>query len=128
MTAQSEPKEKSYIQKHKEEKQALIASGKKDYEADAIIAKEYPGEVEELKAPFHALFDHLEYIIKLAGVDHVGIGGDFDGIPFTPKVLSDVTRYPMITKELVKRGYSKEDIDKILGGNFIRVFKANQEK
>ena len=121
-------KEKAYYQKHKAERQALIANGKKDFEANAIIAKEYPKEVEQLQAPFHLLFDHLAYIVKLAGIDHVGLGGDFDGINFTPKVLTDVTKYPLITKELVKRGYSKEDIDKILGGNFIRVFKANQEK
>lgn len=120
-------KEKSYYQKHKTERETLIANGKKDFEASAIIAKEYPQEVEELQAPFHLLFDHIAYIVKLAGIDHVGLGGDFDGINFTPKVLTDVTKHPLITKELVKRGYSKEDIDKILGGNFIRVFKANQE-
>ena len=102
-------------------------SGKKDFEADEIIAKEYPKEIEDMQAPFHLLFDHLAYIVKLAGIDHVGLGGDFDGISITPKVLSDVTKYPMITKELVKLGYSKKDIYKILGGNFIRVFKANQE-
>lgn len=120
-------KEAAYFKKHRAEKKELIASGKKDFEADAIIAKEYPGEFEELQAPFYLLFDHLDYIVKLAGVDHVGLGGDFDGIPFTPKVLTDVTKYPLITKELVKRGYSKKDIKKILGGNFVRVFKANQE-
>lgn len=120
-------KEVIYYKKHKEEKETLLASGKKDFEADDIIAKEYPEEIENMQAPFHFLFDHLAYIVKLAGIDHVGLGGDFDGIPFTPKVLTDVTKYPMITKELVKRGYSKKDIDKILGGNFIRVFKANQE-
>ena len=120
-------KEAAYFKKHKSEKKELLASGKKDFEADDIIAKKYPEEFKELQSPFHLLFDHLAYIVKLAGIDHVGLGGDFDGIPFTPKVLTDVTKYPLITKELVKRGYSKEDIDKILGGNFIRVFKANQQ-
>src|SRR6185312_16388076 len=119
-------KEAAYFKRHKDEKKALMDSGKKDFEADEIIAKKYPKEAEELQAPFHLLFDHLDYIVQLAGIDHVGLGGDFDGITFTPKVLTDVTKYPMITKELVKRGYTKEDIDKILGGNFIRVFKANQ--
>jgi membrane dipeptidase len=120
-------KQSAYYRKHREEKKSLMAAGKKDFEADDIIAKEYPQEIENMQAPFHLLFDHLEYIIKLAGIDHVGLGGDFDGINVTPKVLTDVTKYPMITKELVKRGYSKEDIDKIMGGNFIRVFKANQQ-
>jgi len=119
-------KQKDYYKKHREEKKDLIASGKKDFEADEIIAKEYPQEVEDMQAPFHLLFDHLAYIVKLAGIDHVGLGGDFDGISITPKVLTDVSKYPMITKELVKRGYSKKEIYKILGGNFIRVFKANQ--
>ncbi|MEO6845298.1 MAG: dipeptidase [Ginsengibacter sp.] len=119
-------KQNEYYKKHREEKKELIASGKKDFEADEIIAKEYPKEVENMQSPFHLLFDHLAYIVKLAGIDHVGLGGDFDGISITPKILTDVTKYPMITKELVKRGYSKKDIYKILGGNFIRVFKANQ--
>jgi membrane dipeptidase len=121
-------KEAVYYKKHRAEKKELIASGKKDFEADAIIAAEYPEEFSDMQAPFHLLFDHLDYIVKLAGIDHVGLGGDFDGIPFTPKVLTDVTKYPLITKELIKRGYSKKDIYKILGGNFIRVFKANQER
>jgi membrane dipeptidase len=121
-------KEAVYYKKHRAEKKELIASGKKDFEADAIIAQKYPEEFSDMQAPFHLLFDHLDYIVKLAGIDHVGLGGDFDGIPFTPKVLTDVTKYPLITKELVKRGYSKKDIYKILGGNFIRVFKANQER
>ena len=83
--------------------------------------------MEALQVPMKLLFDHMEYIIKLAGVDHVGLGGDYDGISVTPVGLEDVTTYPLITKELVKRGYSKEDIYKILGGNFIRVFEANQK-
>jgi membrane dipeptidase len=121
-----EAKLNAYYKKHHEEKKALIQSGKKDFEADQMIAKKYSKEFKEMQVPFSLLFDHMEYIIKLAGIDHVGLGGDFDGISITPKVLTDVTKYPRITKELVKRGYSKVEIDKILGGNFIRVFKANQ--
>jgi membrane dipeptidase len=120
-------KQKAYYQKHRAEKKELIASGKKDFEADDIIAKKYPQEIADMQAPFSLLFDHMEHIIKLVGVDYVGLGGDFDGISITPKVLTDVTKYPEITKELVKRGYSEKDIDKILGGNFIRVFEANQK-
>lgn len=96
-------------------------------QAEDFINTKYRKEAEDLKAPFHLLFDHMEHIIQLAGIDHVGLGGDFDGISVTPKVLTDVTKYPLITKELVKRGYSEEDIYKILGGNFIRVFKENQQ-
>jgi len=71
------------------------------------------------------LLDHLDYIVKLIGVDHVGLGSDFDGIASAPQQLDDVTDMPLITQELLKRGYSKKDIKKMLGENFIRVFKAN---
>jgi membrane dipeptidase len=121
-----EAKTIAYFEKHKEEKKKLMSSGKKNFEAIEIIAKKYQQEYKELQSPFHLLFDHLAYIIKLAGIDHVGLGGDFDGISVTPQVLTDASKYPLITKELIKRGYSKRDIKKILGGNFIRVFKANQ--
>jgi membrane dipeptidase len=117
----------AFHRNHRSEIKSIIATGKKDFEAEAIVAKKYNKEVEAMQVPFKLLFDHMEYIIKLAGIDHVGLGGDFDGISITPKVLTDVTKYPMITKELVKRGYSETDIDKILGGNFIRVFEANQK-
>jgi membrane dipeptidase len=67
--------------------------------------------------------DHIDYVVKLVGVDYVGIGSDFDGgggLADCP----DVAAFPLITAELVKRGYSEADIDKIWGGNFLRVFKA----
>lgn len=115
-----------YLSEHKAEKDSLRKAGMSGDQVDNYIAKKYKKETEDLKAPFHLIFDHMEHIIKLAGIDHVGLGGDFDGISITPQKLTDVTRYPLITKELVKRGYSQEDIFKILGGNFIRVFEANQ--
>ena len=62
------------------------------------------------------------------GPEDFGLGSDFDGINITPQQLDDVTTYPLITKALVEKGYSKKDIDKILGGNFIRVLKANEVK
>lgn len=105
--------------------QSLKKAGMTDAEIQKKLTKKYQKEVNALRAPFHLLFDHMEHIIKLAGIDHVGLGGDFDGIDVTPTKLTDVTKYPLITKELVRRGYSKEEIFKIMGGNFIRVFKAN---
>lgn len=74
------------------------------------------------------LLDHLDYIVRLAGIDHVGIGSDFDGIESTPKPLDDVASLPLLTKALRERGYNKKETRKILGGNFIRVFEANQNK
>ena len=69
------------------------------------------------------LVDHIDHIVKLAGPDHVGLGSDFDGIGSTPAGLEDVSKMPNVTRELVGRGYSDEDIMKILGGNHLRVFK-----
>ena len=122
------PKLAALQKKHRAEKKALANSGKKDAASLATLSKKQQKEIESLKVPFKLLFDHMEHIIKLVGVDYVGLGGDYDGISVTPIGLEDVTTYPMITKELVKRGYSTVDINKILGGNFIRVFKENQTK
>jgi membrane dipeptidase len=97
------------------------------YSIEEWLAKEYPAEANELRPPLSVLLDHLDYIVKLAGVDHVGIGSDFDGISSSPQQLDDVTSFPLITKELLKRGYNKMDIEKILGGNFIKVFRACQQ-
>lgn len=71
----------------------------------------------------HNVVDHIEHIIKVAGVDHVGIGSDFDGINAVPRQLEDVSTYPLITQELLNRRHSKADILKILGGNALRVMK-----
>ncbi len=68
--------------------------------------------------------DHIDYIVKLVGPDYVGLGSDFDGVFSLPNGLKDCSMMPNITRELVKRGYSRTDIEKILGGNFMRVFQA----
>ena len=91
----------------------------------AWLEKQYPKEAAQVRPPLSLLLDHLDHIVRLVGVDHVGLGSDFDGISSTPQQLDDVTDFPLITKELLARGYSEKDIEKILGGNFIRVFKAN---
>jgi len=75
----------------------------------------------------HTVIDHIEHIIKVAGIDHVGLGSDYDGIGTTPKQLEDVSCYPYITQELLNRGYKKEDIHKVLGGNALRVMKECEE-
>jgi membrane dipeptidase len=68
------------------------------------------------------LVDHIEHIAKVAGVDHVGLGSDFDGVPNLPEGLKDVGDLPVITYELLRRGHSDADVLKILGGNLMRVF------
>lgn len=65
--------------------------------------------------------DHIDHIVEVAGVDHVGLGSDFDGVPMLPEGMEDVSRLPALTSELVVRGYSAEDVRKILGGNLLRV-------
>lgn len=72
----------------------------------------------------HDVVDHIEHIIKVAGIDHVGIGSDFDGISTCPRQLEDVSTYPYITQELLNRGHAREAIHKILGGNILRVMRA----
>ncbi len=71
----------------------------------------------------HTVVDHIEHVIKVAGIDHVGLGSDYDGITKVPDQLGDVSCYPYITQELLNRGYKKDDILKILGGNVLRVFR-----
>jgi len=72
--------------------------------------------------PLSVLIDHFDHIAKVAGIDHVGIGSDFDGISSLPTDMEDISKLPNITYELLRRGYSERDIRKILGGNFLRVF------
>ncbi len=74
--------------------------------------------------PISKLIDHIDHIVKVAGIDHVGIGADFDGANDMPEGARDVSMLPNITYELLKRGYSEADIRKVLGENFLRVFAA----
>jgi len=111
---------------HKAEIDSLIKLKYQPDYAGMIILEKYPTELGSMLPPLSMLIDHLDYIVKLVGVDHVGLGSDFDGIEAPPKGLKGVEDFPEITRELISRGYSKKDIKKILGGNFIRVLKANE--
>jgi membrane dipeptidase len=71
--------------------------------------------------PFSVLIDHIDHIAKVAGVDHVGLGSDFDGVSALPLGMEDVTRLPRIAQALLDRGYSDGDVRKMLGGNMLRV-------
>jgi membrane dipeptidase len=74
------------------------------------------------KVPYTAIVDHIDHMVKVAGIDSVGLGSDFDGIPVTPEGMEDISKVPAIREELKRRGYSKGDIDKIMGENLMRVF------
>jgi membrane dipeptidase len=75
------------------------------------------------RPPFRAIIDHIEHVIKVAGIDHVGLGSDFDGIPALPAGIDSAADLPRITQALLDRGYNEEQIHKILGGNFLRVMR-----
>ena len=114
--------------RHKTERDSLLKINPEPYFSDTYLFNKYPDEVTALRPPLSMLIDHLDYIVKLIGVDHVGLGSDFDGVNSLPQQLDDVTTFPLITQELLKRGYSKKDIRKILGENFLRLFEANRPK
>lgn len=71
--------------------------------------------------PFSTLMEHFIHVIKVAGIDHVGIGSDFDGVPALPEGMEDISKLPNLTIELMKRGYSDAEIKKVLGENLLRV-------
>lgn len=73
--------------------------------------------------PFHVLIEHIEHVARVAGVDHVGIGSDFNGVAALPDGLEDVTRLPRIAQALLDRGWPEGDVQKILGGNMLRVME-----
>lgn len=80
-----------------------------------------------LPGTVHDLIDHIDHIVKIAGVDCVGIGSDYDGVSTLPKQLEDVSTYPVITQELLNRGYSRKDIHKIMSGNIMRVIQQAEK-
>jgi membrane dipeptidase len=117
----------AFFKKHSTEIDSLTKTGMGKSKIEDLMFSRHKSEVEVLRVPLSILIDNIEYIIKLVGVDYVGLGSDFEGIESAPHELDDVTKYPLITKELVARGYTKQDITKILGGNFLRVLKANEK-
>ncbi|KIC96452.1 dipeptidase [Flavihumibacter solisilvae] len=110
------------LQRHQAERDSLKQAKMADYEIEEWISRKYPHEAESLRPSMEVLLDHIDRIVKLAGIDHIGIGSDFDGIESAPRDLDGVEDMPHLTTALRKRGYSKKEIRKILGENFIRVF------
>jgi len=115
----------AFLLLHQQEHDSLAALKKPEYQIGDYFSKKYKNEFETMRPPLSLLIDHIDYIVKLVGVDYVGLGSDFDGIDSAPKDLNGVEDFPKITEALWKRGYNKREIKKILGGNFLRVFKAN---
>ena len=81
-------------------------------------------EIQALPRPsFKLIADHIDHVVALAGIDHVGIGSDFDGIEVTPEGMEDISMMPKLFEELRSRGYSESDLEKIASGNFFRILE-----
>lgn len=119
-------KEDAFIARHRTEIDSLQKAGMQYEYAVTVVTERYPFEVLQARPTLEMLLAHLDHIVQVAGVDHVGMGSDFDGINSSPQQLDDVTSYPLITRALLDRGYSQRDVRKIMGGNMLRVLKANQ--
>jgi membrane dipeptidase len=97
---------------------------------DAYVAtamERWRAENPEPRATLAQVADHIDHVRKVAGIDHIGLGGDFDGITTVIEGLEDVSKYPALTAELLRRGYTDQDIKKILGQNILRVMRAAEQ-
>ena len=112
----------SFIKLHKSEFDSLSLTKNSGMSAGAYIQRKYKTEHEYMRAPFSLLLDHIDYIVKLVGVDHVGLGSDFDGANM-PFGMEDASHLSQITNAVLAKGYSGGDIQKILGGNTLRVME-----
>ena len=92
---------------------------------DQFAAKDHAeqGQPKTGAATLEDAAECIDHIVKVAGIDHVGIGSDFDGVASVPLGLEDFSKMPVLTDALLRRGYKEEDIQKIMGGNFLRVVK-----
>ena len=120
------PKQTAFLAAHQAEKDSLTKVIGDPDEAIEKLYSLHSAEAESLRPPFEVLIRHIDYMVKLIGVDHVGIGADFDGAESYALGMNDVRDYPKIAEALAKLGYSHEDIQKIAGGNFLRVLEANR--
>ncbi|MFP5230460.1 MAG: dipeptidase [Acidobacteriota bacterium] len=91
------------------------------YEMTDALDRQWAAKIP--RPPLSALIDHIDHVAKVAGIDHVGLGSDFDGIPASPEGMDSAADLPKITAALMARGYSADDCRKILGGNFLRFFR-----
>lgn len=104
-----------------------------DPQGKRAVRSKYGQDMDTLRAEVERRFtratlsdvaDHIEHAVKVAGIDHVGIGSDFDGIDCAPAGIEDNAKFPALTRELIKRGYTREQIHKVYGGNTLRVMRA----
>lgn len=120
-------KQKGFFNTYAEELKQLTTKYGRSDAIDTLISI-HRVSADAIRPPISMIIDHIDHIVKLIGVDHVGVGADFDGAESFPLGMDSVADYPKITAELLKRGYSTADVEKIMGGNFIRVLKASRGK
>ncbi len=111
----------------------LVDSIKSNWKGSVLAREERIGrilnsEYDKIKPSVATVVDHIDYVVRLVGVDYVGIGSDYDGIGVAPENLEDVSYFPELTKELMRRKYEESEIKKIMGGNFLRVLKTIEDK
>ena len=109
----------SMVQRASDEEKGDVAH--KKLARDRVRQREYLNRLPPVTVA--RIADHIDHIVKLVGIDHVGIGSDFDGVQVVPADLKSIADLPNLTAELLRRGYSESDIDKILGGNMLRVME-----
>ena len=103
-------------EQYKNDNAAFYAARNKLYDANPIYMIDYK-----------RIVDHIDHIKKVAGIDYIGIGSDFDGVPFLPAGMNGMEDLALVTYEMLKRGYTEQEIRKVLGENFLRAFaKAEQ--
>ena len=112
-----------FAQKVTAQQQALRTQFPNDEAAVTAALQKWRQQNPEPRATLQQVADHIDHIRKVAGIDHIGLGGDFDGITAVVLGLEDVSKYPDLTAELLKRGYSDQNIKKILGQNILRVMR-----
>lgn len=123
-----ERKKDAFLLKYKPALDSLVSvMGERDMAAIRLFSL-HPAEADSLRPGLDYLVRNIDYIAKLIGVEHVGIGADFDGAESFPRQMDDVSCYPALIPALKKLGYSNADLRKICGENFIRVLKANEKK
>jgi membrane dipeptidase len=110
-----------------EYRQSLKQKYPDDEEKQRIEMRRWYNEHPTEPGTIHHVLDHIEHIAKVAGIDHVGLGSDFDGIPTLPKQLEDVSTYPNLTQGMLDRGFSEEEVLKVLGGNLMRVMERAEQ-
>ena len=113
----------AFSKEHQDELDSIDALyPKREDRRKTPLYRELSKRLNDVKIDVGTVVDHIDHIVRLVGPDHVGLGSDFDGVHRMPNGLEDCSKLPNITAELIRRGYSDDDIKKILGGNFMRIF------